>query len=157
MVESKVGEFRSGPAQVLVDLGLYAQFPTLSSGPGVALTLLSQMPLAGPAVDAGATVWLASTESGLWADAFLGDFDAGMFDRLCYWYDLSLDGPSARLQQWTIEPATEGPITFGGQVSLRGVGSGNYLTRSGLTTEHGYLATGRGRDTWTIVPISTDP
>ena len=153
--ESKKGDITAGPAQLLVDLGLYAQFPKLSAPAGVQLTFVSPNPTAGPAITAGATVWLASTETGLGADSFLGDWDAGTFDRLCYWYDLYLDGPHAPLEQWTIEAVGgPGPITFGSQVRLKGCGSEKYLTRSGFTTGHAYVATGDRVDAWTIVPVT---
>jgi phospholipase C len=154
--ESKKGTVTIGPAQLLVDLGLYAHFPKLSAQGGVRLTLLSQAATSGPAIISGAKVWLASTEGGLRADSFLGDWDSGTFDRLCYWYDLYLDGPNAPLELWTIEAiASSGPITFGSKVSLRGCGSGKYLTRSGLMTRHAYLATDDDLDSWTVVPVTT--
>ena len=152
--ESKKGTVSAGPAQLLVDLGLYAHFPKLSAQGGVQLTFLSQAPTAGPAITSGAKVWLVSTEAGLGADSFLGDWDSGSFDRLCYWYDLYLDGSNALLEQWTIEPvSSSGPITFGSKVSLRGCGSGKYLTRSGVMTGHAYVATD-DVDSWTVVPVT---
>jgi phospholipase C len=153
--ESKKGTAHSGPAQLLVDFGLYARFPKMAAQPGVVLTFLSPVPTAGPAIDAGAPVWLASTEPGLGADSFLGDWDSGTWDRLCYWYDLYLDGEYAPLEQWTIEPASSsGPIAFGSKVSLRGGGSGKYLTRSGRKTGHAYVATDSPVDWWTVVPVT---
>jgi phospholipase C len=136
---------------MMIDLGVDAYFPTLSSKTSSAVPLMFLSPSPDPgAVTDGDTVWLVSTESGLVADNFLG---AWSDSHDCYWFDQYLDGEYVPNQQWMLHNvAGPAPVMFGQSVRLVNASFNQGLARDSRLGQGKWITTSGNGDTWQIVP-----
>lgn len=138
---------------ICVDLGVAAWFPRVGQAGQAPLAFVTPVADPKPQIDDQSLVFIASRESGPGARNLLGAW-ADSHD--CYYYDEFLDGEDRNKQTWRIvKVANQGqPLRYGDKIRLVNL---HYGDKGGLEqdTRWGqseWLTTGKGGDTWTILP-----
>jgi phospholipase C len=140
---------------ILVDLGVAAFFPTLGGGGRATLSFVTQSPDPVAQIDNNAEVMLVSRESGLGAFNLLG---AWQDSHDCYYSNEFLDGDNATKQKWVVQKVdnTDQALRYGDRIYLVSqFFQGQRLTRDTRWFQSGWVTTGAGGDSWTLLPAGT--